>query len=360
MTDALDVHALPMQGFAVVSSTVTGTPRTHAILGAPVTDRIAFVLPGQGSHSAGMASAWLPYADAMFEDWSDAADLDLVEVADDADRVGDSTRLGQPSIAAVSLAATAALADAGVRPDVVAGHSLGELTAATVAGVFTPAEGISLAAARGRAMGEACAANPGTMAAAVRIDSEQVAEIVSAIDDVVVANANGQQQTVLAGTPDGIEAATAAISEAGGRALPLPVEGAFHSPAMEPAVDALRSALDWVPVRDPRFPLVSGTDGHARTSGDEIRSALVDGVLSPVRWTDVQRTLVDRGVALALEVGPGAVLKGLLKRGAPDIEVISVATPDDVDAAVEAVARVRGDDVARSTADLAGDLALVE
>lgn len=306
-----------------------------------MTDRIAFVLPGQGSHRAGMASAWLPQAAAMFEDWSDAAELDLVAVADDADRVGDSTRLGQPSIAAVSLAAHAALADAGVRPDVVAGHSLGELSAATVAGVFTPAEGIALAAARGRAMGEACQQHPGTMAAAVRIDREEVVALVADLPDVVVANMNGQQQTVLAGTPAGVEAASAAVAEAGGRALPLPVEGAFHSPAMAPAVEALRAALDWLPVRDPRFPLVSGTDARRRTTGDAIRSALVDGVLSPVRWADVQRTLVELGVTLALEVGPGGVLAGLLRRGAPEIEVVGVATPDDVPAAVEAVARVR-------------------
>lgn len=306
-----------------------------------MTARIAFVFPGQGSHRPGMASAWLPGARDLMDELSDATGIDLVATADDADACAASTRLGQPSITAVSLAALAALTDAGITPDLVAGHSLGEATAAIAAGVFTPAEGAALVAARGRAMGAACRTTPGTMAAVVRVDIDTVEDVVAALDDVVVANINAPGQVAIAGTPDGIAAASDALREAGGRVLPLPVEGAFHSPAMTPAVVALTAALQWAPARDPEVPIVSGLDASVRLTGGAVTRALVDGLLAPVRWVDVQHALVEAGTALIIEVGPGGVLAGLARRTVPDVEFISVATPDDVPAAVEAAAAVR-------------------
>ena len=306
-----------------------------------MTDRIAFVFPGQGSHRPGMASAWLPGATDLFTELSDATGLDLVATADDAGACGDSTRLGQPSITATSLAALAGLTDAGIAPDLVAGHSLGEATAAIAAGVFTPAEGTALVAARGRAMGRACRTSPGTMAAVVRVDADTVEDVVDRLDDVVVANVNAPGQVALAGTAEGVAAAAAALREAGGRVLPLPVEGAFHSPAMTPAVVALTAALQWVPARDPQVPIVSGLDAGVRLTGSAVTRALVDGLLAPVRWIDVQHALVDAGTGLVVEVGPGGVLSGLARRTVPDLPVVSVATPDDVPAAVEAAAAVR-------------------
>lgn len=307
-----------------------------------VTDRIAFVFPGQGSHRAGMASAWLPEAAELFDDLADATGLDLVATADDADACGASTRLGQPSITAVSLAALAALTDAGLKPDVVAGHSLGEVTAAVAAGVFTPVEGARVVAARGRAMGQACRTTPGTMAAVVRVDEDVVEDVVGGIEDVVVANVNAPGQVAIAGTDDAVAAASDAMREHGGRVIPLPVEGAFHSPAMTPAVVALTAALEWAPARDPEVPLVSGLDATARTTASGVRRALVEGLLAPVRWVQVQRALAADGVGLLVEVGPGGVLTGLARRTVPDLEVVQVATPDDVPAAVEAAAAVRG------------------
>lgn len=306
-----------------------------------MTDRIAFVFPGQGSHRTGMASAWLPQASELFADLSDATGLDLVATADDAEACGASTRLGQPSITAVSLAALAALTDAGLVPDLVAGHSLGELSAAVAAGVFTPTEGVSLVAARGRAMGQACRSAPGTMAAVVRVDTETVEEVVATIDNVVVANINAPGQVAIAGTQAGIDAATEALRNEGGRVIALPVEGAFHSPAMTPAVVALTAALQWAPTRDPEIGLVSGIDGAVRLTGSAVTRALVEGVLAPVRWVDVQHALRDAGVGLLVEVGPGGVLTGLAKRTLPDVRAVSVQTPDDVAVAVEAAAELR-------------------
>lgn len=306
-----------------------------------MSNRIAFVFPGQGSHRAGMASAWLPEAAALFDELSDATGLDLVATADDAEACGESTRLGQPSITAVSLAALAALTDAGVAADVVAGHSLGEVTAAIAAGVFTPAEGAALVAARGRAMGQACRTTPGTMAAVVRTDLDVVEGVTERIDDVVIANINAPGQVAIAGTEPAVAAASDALREDGGRVLPLPVEGAFHSPAMTPAVVALTAALQWAPARDPELPVISGLDAGVRLTGSAVTRALVDGLLAPVRWVDVQHALVDGGVGLVIEVGPGGVLGGLARRTVPDLQFLSVATPDDVPAAVEAAAQLR-------------------
>jgi len=304
-------------------------------------DRIAFVFPGQGSHRAGMASAWLPRAAGLFEELSEATGLDLVATADDAEACGASTRLGQPSITATSLAALAALRAAGLEPDVVAGHSLGEVTAAIAAGAFTPAEGAALVAARGRAMGQACRTTPGTMAVVVRCDLEVVQDVVARIDDVVIANVNAPGQIALAGTEEAVDAAAAALRDAGGRVLPIAVEGAFHSPAMTPAVVALSAALRWAPTRDPEIPLVTGIDGSLCLTGGAIARALVDGLLAPVRWIDVQRAFADSGVGLLVEVGPGGVLTGLARRTVPDLKVVSVATPHDVPAALDAAAALR-------------------
>ncbi len=306
------------------------------------TPRTAFIFPGQGSHRPQMASTWLPDAGALLEELSDATGLDLVAVADDADACGASTRLGQPAIMASSLAAFEALREAGRAPDLVAGHSLGELTAAVAAGVFTPAEGAGLVAARGRAMGTACRATPGAMAAVIRVDDAEVERIVAGIDEVVVANLNAPGQVVIAGAPDAVELACEQLRAVGGRALPLPVEGAFHSPAMTSAVVALRTALGWIPARDPQVPVVSGIDGVLRMTAGAVTNALVEGVLAPVRWTDVQQSLVSSGVELIVEVGPGAVLTGLAKRSIPDIPCVSVSSPADVAtalAAVEALSR---------------------
>jgi [acyl-carrier-protein] S-malonyltransferase len=284
-----------------------------------------------------MASAWLPTAADLFEELSDATGLDLVALADDADACGGSTRVGQPAITAVALAAFAALADAGVTPDVVAGHSLGEVTAAVAAGVFTPPVGTALVTARGAAMGRACRATPGTMAAVLRLDAAAVGAAVDRIPGAVVANINSTDQVVLSGTQDGVAAASDRCRELGARVLPLDVEGAFHSTAMTPAVVAMATALSWTPISDPLVPLVSGIDGCVRTTADGVRSALVDGILAPVRWADVMDTLVARGVRTILEVGPGGVLAGLARRSAHDLEVLRVATPDDVAPAVDAI-----------------------
>lgn len=300
--------------------------------------RIAFVFPGQAAQRAGMASAWAgtPHL-APFELVGERLGYDLVAAADDADACAASTALAQPAIHAASLAAFDALVEAGIRPDVVAGHSLGEVTAAVAAEVMGRRDSADLVVARGEAMGRACAASPGSMAAIVRLDLDAVEEMVAQVPDACIANANAPGQIVVAGTPEAVDEVSRLAADQRGRVLPLKVEGAFHSPAMAPAVVAVDTLLRRLDVRAPKVPVVSGIDGLPRTSGAAVTRALVDGILAPVRWIDVQQTLQADQVDLLVEVGPGGVLSGCAKRTIPDIPRVSVASPDDVEAALAAL-----------------------
>jgi [acyl-carrier-protein] S-malonyltransferase len=300
--------------------------------------RTAFVFPGQAAQRPGMASAWdgTPHR-APFELVGERAGIDLVRLADDADACGESTALAQPAIHAASLAAFDALLAAGIHPDVVAGHSLGEVTAAVAADVLDRRDGADLVVARGEAMGRACAASPGTMAAILRLDLETVEEIVARVPDACVANANAPGQVVVAGPEEAVDEVARLAGEQRGRAKALKVEGAFHSAAMSPAVVRVDTLLRQLDVRDPKVPVVSGIDGRPRTTGDAVTRALVDGILAPVRWIDVQTALVADEVDLLVEVGPGGVLAGCAKRTVPDLPCVSVAGPDDVDTVLDAL-----------------------
>lgn len=304
--------------------------------GGPV--RTAFLFPGQAAHRPGMASAWTgtPHH-GVFGQVGEGLGRDLAALADDAAACAASTAVAQPAIHAASLAALDALLAAGIRPDVVAGHSLGEVTAAVAAGVLDRADGSSLVIARGEAMGRACAASPGAMAAIVRLDLETVEQLVARVPDACVANANAPGQVVVAGPPEAVAEVGRLAAEHRGRALPLKVEGAFHSSAMAPAVVRVDTALRHVEVRDPAVTFVSGIDGLPRTSGDAVARALVDGILSPVRWIDVQHALAADEVELLVEVGPGGVLAACAKRTLPHVACVSVSAPEDVDAVLAAL-----------------------
>jgi [acyl-carrier-protein] S-malonyltransferase len=305
--------------------------------------QVAWVAPGQGSLRTGCVRAAIddggrdelrPLAAAASRAVAGVAAAtarDLWALDEDAG-TGGRTADAQPTILAASLAAAAALEATGLRPDVVAGHSLGECTAAIVAGCLAPDAGARVVAARGAAMGQACTTNPGAMAAVVKLAPEAVTALLDAHRDVVVANDNAPGQVVVAGPPEAIAALRDTVRDAGGRLVPLQVEGAFHSAAMSGAVPALAAALDAVPVADPTVPLVSGVGARSLTSGTAVADALLGGVLAAVRWREVQRALVARGVTHLVEVGPGGVLAGLARRSAPEVEVRSVATPADAHA----------------------------
>lgn len=302
--------------------------------------RIALVFPGQAAQRDGMVSAWARSEQAeVFDRVVAASGLDLLARGDDAAACAASTALAQPAIYAASLAAFDALVAAGISPDVVAGHSLGEVTAAVAAGVVDRDTGAQLVSERGRAMGEACAANPGTMAAILKLDLDEVAALVADVPDAAIANNNAPGQVVVAGTPDAVATVVERADEAGGRTRMLDVEGAFHSPAMTPAVVRLDEVLQRAELHDPAMPLVSGVDAAVRATGVDVAAALVDGILSPVRWVDVQHALVDEhDVDVLVECGPGGILAGCAKRTIRSTTRLTVSSPDDVATVVEHLA----------------------
>ena len=296
--------------------------------------RLAFVFPGQAAHVADMAAAWAgtPSAEVIDRIGRAAGIVDLAAVADDPVACA-ATAVAQPAILATSLAAFVALTDAGVTPDVVAGHSLGEVTAAIAAGVLDVDTGGAVVGARGRAFADACASTPGVMAAVLGAVDE-LETIVAGVEDLVVANQNAPGQVVVAGTDTAIAALEERLAGTRARVRALDVEGAFHSPAMTPAVAVLADALACATLTDPAVSVVSGIDGRVRDTAAGVRDALVHGVTAPVRWVDVQHRLASLA-DVVVEVGPGGVLARCLRRTVPDLPVLTAATPDDVAAVRE-------------------------
>lgn len=301
---------------------------------------MVWVLPGQGSlrtgclrrvtdpEDRGEVTPLVAAARWAVDEVAAATGRDLLALGDDP-TTGARTADAQPTILAASLAAAASLRAAGVRPDVVAGHSLGECAAAIVAGVLTREEGARVVAARGAAMAAACAAVPGGLAAVVKLAPAAIETLLDDHPELVLANDNAPGQVVVAGPEEGLQRLRADVRRAGGRLVPLDVEGAFHSTAMRSAVAPLEAAIGQVHVADPAVPLVTGTTVDRLGTGAEVARALVGGVLAPVRWREVQLALAADGVTHLVEVGPGGVLAGLARRTVPDLEIRSVATPAD-------------------------------
>jgi [acyl-carrier-protein] S-malonyltransferase len=247
------------------------------------------------------------------------------------------THNAQPAILVHSLAVHAVVAER-LRPMAAAGHSVGEYTAYAALGALQLEDAVRLVRRRGELMLEAGARRPGTMAAVIGMPGERVVEIcaaVSAADAVVVAaNLNAPDQTVISGDPAGVERAGAALKEAGARrVLPLKVSGAFHSPLMAPAADGLAEALDGVALGDPAAPVIANASAEPVRDGPSARRLLAEQLTAPVRWVaSMQCAAALADGAAFIEVGPGTVLAGLLKRIVPDAAVLSLGTADEVDA----------------------------
>lgn len=319
---------------------------------------LAFLAPGQGAQSPGMLSPWLdlPGVAEQVDALSSAAGLDLAThgTVSDADTIRD-TAVAQPLIVATSLVAARALlaqvgaadaADAGRVVDVVAGHSVGELTAAAIAGVLTDASAVELVAARARHMARAAADNPSGMAAVLGGDPDAVE---AAIRDAGAwpANVNGGGQVVAAGSHEAIAALVAAAPPRA-RVIPLQVAGAFHTPLMSSAAQAFGEVVAGWSATDPALPLLSNTDGaplssiatgeHGHGTGADALARLVHQIISPVRWDLCQAQLGELGVTGLVELAPGGVLSGLARRTLPDVARVAITTPDDLAPAAALVA----------------------
>lgn len=284
---------------------------------------IAFLFPGQGSQAPGMAAdlAEIPEARALLDEADAVLGFSLTDLmfGDDAEALK-PTEVTQPALYVHSLAANAALAARGVKPDLAAGHSLGEWSALAAVGALTFADGLRAVRRRGELMAQAGDVRPGAMSAVLGLDADKLEAVCEQATEagegeVVPANYNDPGQIVISGDAPAVERAGAAASEAGARrVVPLPVSGAFHSPLMAFARDGLQETLEALDIRVPSCPVVLNVTAEPTTDPEAIRLRLLDQLTAPVRWAQSLERMRAEGAERFVEVGTGKVLSGLVRR----------------------------------------------
>ncbi|MBB1260589.1 ACP S-malonyltransferase [Streptomyces alkaliterrae] len=298
---------------------------------------LVLVAPGQGAQTPGFLNPWLelPGVADRLGAWSDAVGLDLVRYGTTAgaEEITD-TAVAQPLLVAAGLISARALLgeDTDSAPlGAVAGHSVGELTAAAIAGVLTDEQALTVVRRRGLAMAEAAAVTETGMTAVLGGDPETVVAHLEKLG-LTPANMNGAGQIVAAGTMEQLAALNEEPPE-GAKIRALKVAGAFHTEHMAPAVASLAEAVEPITAGTPRLPVVSNKDGQVVTDGGELLKRLVGQVANPVRWDLCMATLAERGATAMIEVCPGGTLTGLARRGMPGVQRVALKKPDDLEAA---------------------------
>ena len=292
---------------------------------------LAIIAPGQGAQTPGMLAPWIEDVDskALLIQWSDAIGLDLIHlgVHADSDEIKDTAN-AQPLIVAAGLLSARALNISG-KFSFVAGHSVGEITAAAIAGVLTPLDAMKLVRTRGVEMAKAAAITPAGMSAVLGGDREVVLQAIAAAG-LVAANDNGGGQIVAAGDLT----ALSTLAPEGARVRALAVAGAFHTSYMEPAVERMRALAATIEVNDSNIGVLSNKDGAVLSSGREILDRIVNQIANPVRWDLCMQTLADQGATGAIEVAPAGTLVGLIKRAVPAIEQCALKSPAEIETAL--------------------------
>jgi len=299
---------------------------------------LVLVAPGQGAQTPGFLTPWLelPGAADRVAAWSDAIGLDLAHYGTkaDAEEIRD-TAVAQPLLVAAGILSAAALG--AVTPGAVAGHSVGEITAAVFAGVLDDTAALGLVRRRGLAMADAAAITETGMSALLGGDPEVSVAHLEKLG-LTPANINGAGQIVAAGTLEQLAALNEDKPEGVRKVVPLKVAGAFHTRHMAPAVESLAKAAAELAPADPTVRYVSNKDGRSVSTGAEILDRLVGQVANPVRWDLCMETFKELGVTAIVEVCPGGTLVGLAKRALPGVKTLALKTPDDLDAARELIA----------------------
>jgi [acyl-carrier-protein] S-malonyltransferase len=313
--------------------------------------KLAFLFPGQASQYPGMGSdlaANFPESRAVFDEADSALGFPISKLCfEGPEETLKLTENTQPAILTVSIAAYRALEARGVTPEVVAGHSLGEYSALVAAGALAFADAVRLARRRGQYMQQAVPAGDGAMAAILGLSPADVAEVCKKAADgevVSAANLNSPEQIVISGHAAAVKRAVEIASQSGAkRAVMLPVSAPFHCALMTPAQESFEADLRATTFHALRFPVITNVDAEAVESGDEAREALIRQVTLPVRWLDSVHEMIEGGVKIFVEVGPGKVLLGLLRQIDRSVRCFNVEDAASLNATLDKIAQARAE-----------------
>ncbi|PTX61252.1 [acyl-carrier-protein] S-malonyltransferase [Melghirimyces profundicolus] len=306
--------------------------------------KTAFLFPGQGSQAVGMGKAAFDEEARVREVFAQADEILGFSLSrlcfEGPEEELRLTANAQPAILTVSVALSRLVEDEGLKPDYVAGHSLGEYSALAAVGALTFEDAVRTVRQRGLFMEEAVPAGKGSMSAVIGLDREAVDRVCSEVSEqvgvVAPANYNCPGQLVISGEKEAVDAAGEKALEAGARrVIPLSVSGPFHSSLMQPAADRMEEVLARLEIRDARVPVVANVSARPRTGADDIRRSLVEQVVSPVLWEDSVRRMAEEGVDTFVEIGPGNVLTGLVRKIQRGVTAVSIQDGESLRKALE-------------------------